>query len=323
MTNFYRAYLLGYGLLLGGALGGLGLAILHNLTGGRWGNAIRRRIDAAARTLPLVALLFLPIAFGARELYPWARPGAADDPLIAHKAAYLNLTAFYVRAAVYFALWIALAWLSSREKNPARAERIAAPGFLLWFLSVTFASFDWYMSLDPHWVSSIFGVRFVTGLLLTAFAVLIAGATREGRIAEDDLHDLGRLLFAVLVIWAYLTLCQFLIVWSANLPEEVPWYLRRLTGGWQWVAGGLGVLHAAICLTLLPRRNKRAARILAAAAVGVLVVRYLELVLLVVPEFSPARLGVHAWDLVVPLGLGAGWIAALNRGMGRWQRATT
>lgn len=323
MATLLRAYLIGFGLLAGGALGALGLAIIHNLTGGAWGRAIRGQLEAAMRTIPLLALLFVPIALGASELYPWARPEAAHDHVIAKKAAYLNLTGFVARTAFYFACWIALARLGSRAADAARAKRLAAPSLIVYVLTMTFASFDWLLSLDPKFASSIFGIRFIVGAFLTALAFIVAYVCRRGEVPKEPLGDLGALLLGFSMVWAYLTFCQLLIVWSVNLPEEVGWYLRRVGGGWRVVTGLVVVLQASIFFVLLPRRMRTDAVWLGRLAVVVLVMRYLELVVLVVPEFTPGRMGLGFFDLALPAALAYGWGALVHRGSGAWSPTTT
>lgn len=299
---FLRAYLVGYVFWVGIALGCLGLTMLHHLTGGSWGLPVRRPMESAGLTLLPLALLFLPIALGLPHLYEWARTDAfAENPALQHKSLYLNAGFFLARTAGYFVLWIALAFLLSRlsaeqdqrgDYGPSRwLGAISGPGLALLFLSVSFAAIDWMMSLEPHWVSTIYGAMVVVGQGLATLALMIvvvdflavdrpmAEAATPGR-----LHDLGNLLLAFTMLWAYLSFSQYLIIWSGNLPEEIPWYLRRGRGPWQWVALVLILFHFFLpFFVLLFRESKRQARLLVRVAFLVLGMHWLDLVWLIVP----------------------------------------
>jgi hypothetical protein len=326
--QFFRSYLLGYVFWIGISLGGLAIVMLHHLTGGAWGFLIRRPLESASRVLPVMALLFLPLTFGLTHLYVWARPEAvAGDPILQHKEPYLNVPFFLGRAVLYFAAWTFLAyflnkWSLDQERPdvlqaPRRFRLLAAPGLLIYGLTVTFASFDWLMSLDPHWFSAIFGVLIMGGQVLSAlaFAVavvfLLSAVEPISRvIAPSHMHDLGKLMLAFVMLWAYFAFSQFLIIWSANLPEEIPWYLERLQGGWQFVGLLLVVGHFALpFLLLLSRDLKRNASMLAKVAVGVLAMRVVEGFWLIAPTFHHS-LAVHWLDIVAPVGIGGIWLWA-------------
>jgi hypothetical protein len=334
--QFFRSYLLAYLFWLGIALGCLGVSMLHNLTGGAWGMVIRRLLESATRTLPLLALLFLPILAGTRDLYEWSRPDAvAADALLRHKSAYLNVPFVIVRAALYFAVWLLAAhgvnrWSRVQEErtDPAierKVKLLSAPGILLYVLTMTFASIDWVMSLDPRWFSTIYGVLFIVGQALSAFAFAICvvvllrdRAPFAGIVSKVHLHDLGNLLFAFLMLWAYASLSQLLIIWSGNLPEEIPWYLRRFTGGWEWVGYALILFHFAVpFFLLLVRRMKRSAVALARVAASILVMRFVDLFWMVTPEFHHDGIRLHWLDLAIPVALGGIWLAAYLRELGR------
>ena len=329
-ARFFQAYLLAYLFWVGIALGCLAIRMLPPLVGGRWGFVIQRLLEAGTRTLPLMALLFVPLVLGLREVYVWARPEAVlASELLRHKQPYLNGPAFFARAVAYFAIWIGagslLTMLSSRQDQGAGVEALtrrlqvwSGPGLLVYGVTVSFAAMDWVMSLEAEWFSSIYGVIFMVGqgLSALAFAILVGVLLSErqplrGAIEAQQLHDLGNLLLAFVMFWAYIAFSQLLIIWSGNLPEEIHWYLNRLKGGWQYLAAGLIVFHFALpFLLLLLRRAKRRAKVLVVIAAGILGMRLLDLFWLTAPAFHPARLSVHWLDLAVPIGLGGVWLAA-------------
>lgn len=333
--QFYRSYLFAYLFWAGMALGCLALLMLQYLTGGGWGLAIRRILEAGTRTLPLVAVLFVPVALGMKALYVWAQPEAvAADELLQHKAAYLNAPFFLARAGFYFAVWLGLAWLLHRgslaeERGEAGAMRrlrvLSAPGLIAYGLTATFASVDWVMSLEPHWFSTIYGVLFIVGQALAALALAVVVLQRlSGQpplkevVTRGHFHDLGNLLFAFVMLWAYVSFSQFLIIWSGNLPEETPWYLHRLGHGWQWISLALVVFHFAVpFLLLLSRRTKRAAATLAMVAIGLLLMRAVDLFWLVMPNFYGDSLRVHWLDVTALAGIGGVWVAMFARQLGR------
>lgn len=318
--QFYRSYLLGYFFVLGLPLGSLALLMLHHLTGGAWGIVLRRTFEASARTVPVMALLFLPIVFGMHTLYEWTHADVvANDAIIAQKTIYLNEAGFLVRAVIYFAIWsflaLVLARMSARQDGEpvhfSRFENIAGPGLLIYALTLTFASVDWVMSLDAHWFSTLFGLWVMVGQVLTAFAFTIAVAyllSREGRmahvIAHDKFHDYGKLLFAFIMLWAYLSYSQFLIIWSANLPEEIPYYLQRLGGGWTVVTLVVILGHFVLPWTmLLFRPTKQVPARLMAVAAFMLVMRFVDTFWLISPWVNHGRFGIHWLDITAVLGL--------------------
>jgi len=319
--SFFRGYLLAYTLWLGVALGALAMGMIHNLTGGKWGDAIRRHIEAAMKMIPLCAVMFIPIAIGAPSMYHWAAAGATADPILAHKAAYLNLPFFYVRAVVYFASWIWLAKMTSRQYDVKRAEKMSGPGLVLYTFTMTFASFDWMMSLDPHWFSTMYGPLVMVSQILTAFAFLIPRALKRDKIAPGDMHDLGKLLFAFVVLWAYLSFSQFLITWSGNLPEEIPWFHKRMHGGWDTLGVMLMVLHFAFpFFILLSKSVKRNPKLLAMMATFILLVRCLDIFWLIAPEFAHGGgIRVGLWDVILPIVLGFIWVTFFNKEVESWK----
>jgi hypothetical protein len=324
--QFFRSYLWAYAYWTGIPLGCLGLLMLQHLTGGAWGLSLRRLLESGSRTLPLLALLFLPILAGLPSLYPWARPEAvAADEVLRHKAAYLNVPFFVLRAAIYFGLWIALAELLGRwsgrqdeDRSPGLSRRLQATsgvGLGLYVLTVTFASVDWLMSLEPHWYSTIYGGLIVTGQVLSAasFAtvvlILLAPHPPLSAIASPGrFHDLGKLLLTFVMVWAYFAFSQFLIIWAGNLPEEIPHYLRRLSGGWQWLGLALVALQFALpFLLLLSRGRKRDPRRLRRIAVLVLGMGLANTYLLAAPAFSET-VAFHWLDAAAVAGIGGLWV---------------
>jgi hypothetical protein len=333
-AQFFQSYLEGYLFWLGVALGCLAVVMIHHLVGGRWGLPVRRLLEAGSRTLPLLAVLFLPFLLGMRTLYAWARPDVvAADPALQAKQLYLNVPGFWVRAVIYFAIWVIMAlclnkW--SREQDATDDRRLAirmkilsGPGILLYGLTITFASMDWVMSLEPTWHSTMYGMIFMTAHGLQGFAfVIIACAllSRGGALAEvarpAQFQDLGNLTLTCLMLWTYTAFSQFLIIWAENLVDEAPWYLHRTAGGWQGVALALIVLQFALPFALLLSRVvKRSALALSLVAVGILVMQWVSLVWLVAPAFHPDGLYIHWMDFATPLGVGGIWLAVFLRGL--------
>ena len=327
LTQLLRSYLVAYVFWVGGALGCLAILMIHHVTGGAWGVAIRRQLESGARTLPTMAVLFLPIAFGVRRLYEWAQPErVAHDPLLQHKALYLNVPFFLGRTALYFLAWSlvvrALTRWSLRQDasfDPVpgqRMELISRGGLLLMGLTMTFAAVDWTMSLQPHWYSTIYGVIFMGGCALTAFAIVIPTVALlsvnppvAGHVSDDQLSDLGKLLLAFVMLWAYFSLSQFLITWSGNLPEEITWYLDRIQGGWLWVIIAIVFFQFVMpFILLLSYRLKRRARSVATVALMLIVIRFVDVFWIITPAFDPGRLSVHVLDLAAVLAVGGFWV---------------
>lgn len=335
-TQFLRSYLVAYLFWVGLAVGCLSISMIHHLTGGIWGLVIRRILEAGTRTFPLLALLFLPIAFGLARIYPWADPAAVKaDALLQHKALYLNPGFFLARAALYFAVWMLVAfvmnkWSLALDAGPDRATSrrlrgLGGVGLILLGSTITFSSIDWAMSLDPHWFSTIYGVLFMIGQALSALSFVIVCIAVLGTekplsdvVRPGAVHDLGKLLLAFVMLWTYMNLSQFLIMWSGNLPEEIPWYIRRLHGGWQGVGLILVLFHFLLpFLLLLSRDLKRNARLLGLVAGGILVVRVLDLYWLVAPDLAghgaeAHGMVVHGLDLALPIGIGGLWLTVFT-----------
>ena len=329
--HVYKGYLLGFLFWTGASLGCMALLMVQHLSGGAWGVVTRRIYEAAARTLPLMALLFVPVALGVPHLFEWAHPEAvAADPILQHKESYLNVPFFLTRGVIYFVVWSGMALLLSRwsaqqdaagpadqERLGRKMQRLSGGGLVAYAVTVFFMSVDWVMSLDPHWFSTMYGMLFMVNQGLSALALTIAVLVLLARtpplagvVAPAHLHDLGKLLLAFVMLWAYLTFSQFLIVWSANLPEEIPWYLTRMEGGWGAVSVALIVFHFIVPFLLLLNRDlKRHARLLVIVALWIVVMRFVDLFWLMGPLHGARELSVHLPDVLAPIGIGGLWIA--------------
>ena len=330
--RFFRSYLFAYVYWAGIAIGSLAIIMLHHLSGGGWGMMIRRLLEAATRTLPVVAVLFLPLMLGMKPLYEWARTEVVEvDKILQLKAPYLNVPFFLLRTLFYFSCWIGMAhflnrWSRQQDEtgDPALAgkmETMSAPGLVLFGATVTFASFDWVMSLEPHWFSTVFGLSFMVGQVLTAFPFAIAMTAylssrkpMSDAVTAGHFHDLGKLTLAFVMLSAYLSFSQFLIIWSGNLPEETPYYIKRLTGGWQYFQLALILFHFALPFFLLLSRSlKRSGAKLVKVAGLILVMRFVDLYIQIIPAGHHAELHFSWMDLAAPIGIGGLWLSAVLR----------
>lgn len=329
-----RAWLLGFIFWGGIGIGGLGVLILQYLTGGAWGVVIRRIAEAASRTLPIILVLFLPIMFGVTYVYEWTHLLHTGDKIVAAKQPYLSIEWWVFRTVLYFILWGVMAFLLNRwglrqdktndyetaVKMTEDASKFSGPTMVFFVLVVTFASVDWIMTLDPHWFSTIWGLLFAAGWALSFFcfavailAILSDKAPMNRVIGKRHFHDIGKLMLALVMVWAYFNFSQFLIIWSGNLPEETRWYLARMEGVWGIIGILLIVFHFAFpFLVLLNRDLKRNAKWLAVMACFILFLRLIDMFYLIGP--SP-RTGGHAegfhisWmDFVAPIAVGGIWL---------------
>jgi hypothetical protein len=282
--------------------------------------------------MPVLTVLFLPIVFGMHDLYHWTHEEVvAADEILQRKQRYLNTPFFLIRAAIYFAVWNTLvhflnAWSLEQDRTgdptiPRRMQKLSGGGLVILALTVTFASFDWLMSLDPHWFSTIYGVLIMGGQGLTALAFLIVMLAWLSRrppldtvVVSSHFHDLANLMLAFVLLWAYFSFSQYLIIYSANLPEEITWYTRRLFTGWRVIGVFLVVFHFALPFAvLLSRKLKRTPTLLVKVAAGILVVRLVDLLWLIAPELNPNGFSVHWLDVVLPVTLGALWVGLFFR----------
>jgi hypothetical protein len=336
--HFFRAWLVAYMLFLGIALGSMALMMIQHLSGGAWG-VFRRIFEASSRTLPLLMVLFVPILLGIGTLYPWSHADrVAADEILGHRSAYLNSTFFFVRAVIYFAGWWGIAtllnkWSGQQDRGDVavntRIQRLSGAGLVFYALAVTFAGIDWIMSLNPHWYSTIFGFLMMggQGLAALAFTILVAAFLfrREPMsvlLKPYHFHDLGKLMFAFVMLWAYFNFSQYLLTFAANLVEEIPYMIARTTNGWQFLAIFLVTFHFAVpWLLLLSRNLKRRPQQLVVVAGGILFMRFADIFMLVSPEFDSSGPNLHVlagehaghffihWlDVAAPLAVGGLWL---------------
>ena len=341
-TVFMRGYLISYMDWLGVCLGSMVILMIRHLTGGGWGMVIRRILGASMRTVPLMAALFVPLAiFGLPRLYPWAMPlESVQDPTIREHLAnnkfvlngYLNTHGFVLRAVLYFAIWFVLVYLLSKwskeqnsppmRDNSARFKVVAGPGIILYAFTISFAAIDWVMSLDPSWISTIYGLLFVAGELIVAlgFAIVVERILYRYKpmselLRPEFVHDHGKFMLTFIMVWAYFSFSQWLIIWAGNLPTEITWYMRRLHGGWGFVGLFLVLFHFAIPFgILLSRPFKRDITKLVWLACWMLFARYVDLFWMVEPNFSTTFTVTWA-DLLIPFGMGGLWIAYFCRNL--------
>jgi hypothetical protein len=328
LDRFFQAYLVAYTFWMGVVLGSLALLMVQHLSGGVWGLVLRRPFEAAVRTLPFMAVLFLPIVFGMHSIYEWSHEGiTATDPIIAEKALYLNTPFFLARQVFYFVVWGALGFLLTRwsaehdrtgdPRLLKKMEMLSGGGLVVYGLTVTFAMVDWTMSVNPHWFSTIWGMLYVGGQGLSAFAfgicvlVMLANQAPLNRVlTTHHFHDLGKLMFAFLMLWAYLSFSQFLIIWSANIPEEIPHYLNRWENTWKFLSIFIVVGHFMVPYALLLSRDlKRNYGKLRIIATWLLFARLAEYYWHVMPELHRDGFTVTLLDVALPFALGGIFIS--------------
>ena len=330
-NDFFRSYLIGYVYCLGLALGSMAFLMIQYLTGGAWGVVARRAFEAATRTLPVVAVLFVPIGFGLHYLYDWSRPEIVrQSQTLSHRAGYMNPAFFLFRAAIYLIVWMVLAhflnrWSAEQDDGRGgvsrRLARLSAGGLTLYLFTVSFAAVDWTESLEPRWASTIWGFLFIAAEGLTAIAFTILVLTFLARhepmsrlLKPDNFHDLGKILFGNLMLWAYFAFCQYLIVWSENIPDEISYYLPRTRTSWGWFGVALIVMQFLIpLLLLLSRPLKRNAYLLSGVALIILAMRYMDVIWIVVPGYYRQGFRIQWMNVVTPLGLVGIWLWAFLR----------
>jgi hypothetical protein len=326
-VEFFRSYLIAVLFCMGLTLGSLALLMIQHLTGGRWALVIRRILESSSRTLPLMAIAALPLLAGMKTIYGWANPGQTD-PLIVAKHFYLNPGFFTGRMIFYFAVWFTLAYFLnkwSREEDAGgaglalwmRMEGLSGIGLVIFGFTVTFASIDWVMSLEPQWYSTIYGLLFMVSQALTALAfsitMLIWLSDRKPLsqfVRPAQFQDLGSFLLAFVMLWAYLEFSQFLIIWGGNLSDEIPWYIRRMEGVWGHVGMLLIILSFMFPFFLLLFRHvKRRTRSLLIVASIVLLMRLVDMYWMVLPAFGSGNIRLNWMDVALPLGMGGIWFA--------------
>src|SRR5271154_2682408 len=327
--SLLHSYLLAFMFILGLSLGSLGLLMLQHLTGGMWGIVIRRPLESATRALPLVFILFAPIFFGFRYLYgAWLNaPTTGEHRLSDFQQHYLTANWFHIRALIYFAVWLLLMWVFnswSRKQDIDRGDRalrrrlkmLAGPGIILYVFAMSFAAIDWVMSLSPHWASTIYGFLYVAGQLISSMSLMICvvvllsrAPVFQGVLKTRYLHDLGKLLLAFVMLWAYFSFSQLLIIWSGNAPEEISFYRSRLYGEWGYVSVIILIFHFFVPFFLLLSRDlKRNPSLLPKVAAWMIFMRLVDLYWLTQPEFY-RNAGPHPLDFVLPIALIGLWLA--------------
>ncbi|HRX85574.1 MAG TPA: hypothetical protein P5572_11200 [Phycisphaerae bacterium] len=340
-AQFFIAYLFAFLFWLGISLGAMAFSMVHWMVHGRWGLLIRRFQEAAAGVIPLMILFFIPVALAVHVLYPWANEARlAGDALLRHKAPYLNLPFWLVRAAVYFCVWTVIALLlrrwslraeaSDAPKDRLRVQRLCAVGILAYVFTMSYAAVDWNMSREPHYYSTVFGFIVVVGHALEglAFVVLVLTlvakeAPYDRAIAPQALNDLGSLLFTLVILFGYMEFAQYLVNWAGNQQNEIAWYVPRMAHAWGWLAVVLVVFHFFVpFFTLLSRRNKRSLRVMGGVAVLLLVMRLVDVFWMVAPSGTAAQphvVGAVAviFAFVAPIGIGGVWVAAFLWLLGR------
>jgi hypothetical protein len=329
VTVFLQVYLFSYLFWLGLSLGCLAIAMICYLTQSSWGRIFRWILEAGAKTIWLMLILFIPIAVGVMQLYVWAVPANVHaDAALSHKSVYLNIPFFLIRAAIYFAVWIFLTQYLSRMAQQAATysspgklrtlRTFSAIGIIIYFLTMTFAAIDWIMSLTPDWYSTIYGLMVILGQGLSAFCLValllprLANQEPFGAVIKTrNYQDLGALLLTCVMGWAYMAFSQLLIIWSGNIPGEVLWYYNRSAGGWLVVGILIAMLLFAFpFLCLISAHVRQSPDWLAGLGLLMLVMLLVNHFWLVLPVFHPRELVLHWLNFVLPLAIGGLWMAA-------------
>jgi len=322
-ARFFHAYLTAFIFWLSLALGGLFFTMLHYLAAARWSVVLRKISESMAAQLPWMIIAFIPVYLGMHDLYHWTHVEAvASDRILQGKAAYLNVGFFLIRAAIYFAVWSVFALALRKhsllqDANPngehiAGLRRLAAGGMLLFAITTTFAAFDWLMSLQPHWFSTIYGVYFFGGVFLSglSFIAVISWILRRNDILRETItvehyHDMGKLMFAFVIFWAYIGFSQYFLIWYGNIPEETYWFLSRWEGDWKPVSLLLVFGHFAMPFVILIFQNvKRKPFLLGSVAIWLLLMHWFDLFWLIYPSFE-GSCESFVWIEIAPVvGLG-------------------
>lgn len=329
-VQFFQSYLFAFLFWIGLSLGSLAIVMMYYVAGGRWALSIQGITAAGARTVWLMLLLFIPILLGLPDLYAWARPEqVAQNEVLQHQSIYLNTPFFIIRAAVYFIIWFGLAFgitrLTARpevQPDPGsfmRLRRLSTAGLILYVLTMSFAAIDWVMSLQPGWYSSIFGLVIILaqGLNGLAFGVMILWMLlrSKGKMEEKPEtgsqinRDLGAVMLAFVMGWAYMSFFQYLIIWAGNIPKEVVWYYNRLNGGWQLVALLIVIAQFALpFFALLSMRVRSKVRNLMLISLVIFAINAINLFWQVMPSFYPGGFHLHWLDFVLPIAMGGLWV---------------
>jgi hypothetical protein len=323
--SFYSAYLTAFMFWLGLSLGCMAILMLYHLVGGAWGTVIRRILESGMMTLPMMFVLFLPILLNLPKLYFWARPGLTDLKIIEIANSYLNFNGILIRYILYFVIWFGMAYFLNRwsteqdtiaGQSTLRFRAMSSIGLVIYSLTISFAVIDWVMSLQARWISTIYGLLFVAGEALSAFCfcvvienILAKRKPMSDYLTDTEVHDHGKLMLAFVMVWAYFNFSQWLIIWAGNLPDEIPWYVHRMNGGWEAVGLFLVVFHFAVPFALLlSRQLKRKTRTLVWIASWLIVMRIVDIFWHIEPAFHPT---FHvSWVFFAILaGMGGLWMA--------------
>jgi hypothetical protein len=325
--QFFRSYLVAFVYWMVFAMGSLAILQLHHMTGGRWGLPIRRILEAGTRTIPAMTVLFVPVLFGMSRLYSWTQASTlGDDPAGNFRRAYLTPHFFIVRAVIYFAVWNLLAglqnkWSAEQDRTgdlrlKDRMSSLAAPGTVLWAITWSWAMIDWVMTLEPTWYSSIYGMVFmvISCLAALSFCVVMLRVLNGYEPLRDSydparLNDIGNLMLTFTLLWTYMSFAQFLIIWSGNLKQEIPWYKTRVYTSWGWIAAGLLLLHFFVpFFILLQRKVKRRLERLSVLALWMLFITLVDVYWLIVPSVQKSGPQVHLLDIFALVGIGGVWV---------------
>lgn len=336
---YLRSYLVGFMFWFNMAAGCMFWLMVHHLSGGAWGIMIRRVTETGSKMMVWSLIFFIPMLFGLHYVYEWTHGDLVKaDHVLAAKAAYLNETGFYIRLGIYLVIWAFLAYrlsgLSSKQDKgidpilTIKMKRISAGGLLLLLMTMTFAALDWLLSLEPDFSSSMYGPCILAGQALGSMAfivavmvILVGHSPMKGRLNSGHVHDLGNFMLAATMFWAYVNFAQFLIVWSANVAEQVPYFLRRMTGGWGWVGAGLIAFHFfAPFLLLLNRKLKRDINVLVKLGYFILLLRFIDLCYLILPSAHQTPTYQGHMDIlaivvaaVAVIGIGGIWLVMFFR----------
>jgi hypothetical protein len=323
--SFYSAYLEGYMFWLGLSLGCMAVLMLYHLVGGAWGTVIRRILESGMMTLPLMFVLFVPILTHLPRLYSWARPGITDSKILDITHSYLNFNGILLRYFLYFVIWVGMAYFLNRwsteqdtiaGQSTLRFRAMSSIGLVIYSLTISFAVIDWVMSLQARWISTIYGLLFIAGEALSAFCFCVVIETILGKrrpvsdyLTNTEVHDHGKFMLAFTMVWAYFNFSQWLIIWAGNLPEEIPWYVHRMNGGWDQVGLFLVVFGFAVPFAmLLSRQLKRDAGRLVRLASWIIFIRMVDIFWHIEPA-SHTTFHLSWVHVAVFAGMGGLWMA--------------
>lgn len=321
--QFFYSYLTSFAFWFTIAMGGLFFVMLHHLTNATWSVVLRRIAENLMSNIPFMMILFIPVLLGIKDLYHWSHPDlVATDHLLMKKAPYLNIPFFIIRAAIYFGIWILLSRLLYKisinqdnghsETQTKRFRKISAPGMILFAFTISFAAFDWFMSLDAHWYSTIFGVYIFSGGLLNglAFITMVTIYLKSKGpftdiVTSEHFHDLGKLLFAFTIFWAYICFSQYFLIWYANIPEETVWFSARWKGAWKFFSLTIIFGHFVIpFFALITQAAKRNLKVMTSIVILLFIVHWVDLYWIIMPNLLTDGAKISWMDLTTMLGIG-------------------